>query len=148
MAQCLVASMTTSSIEPSWLKRDRRYSEPRTSPTHPLSGCTGRVSPRTATGLFFLFYWEARSFSLSLSKMISDLKARPSVFLVVQERSLLAFSASSQLFHRFNSQSYYMPVFNESKQRIWQRLFQKHGETLRRNLLSAGATALTSFLLC
>src|SRR6266516_2960235 len=55
MAQCLVASMTTSSIEPSSLKCDRRYSEPRTSPTHPLSGCTGRVSPRTATGLFFCF---------------------------------------------------------------------------------------------
>src|SRR5437660_3356293 len=47
--------VTISSIEPSWLKRGRRYTEPRTSPTHPLSGYTGRVSPRTATGLFFVF---------------------------------------------------------------------------------------------
>src|SRR6266571_8540989 len=48
--------VTISSIEPSWLKRGRRYTEPRTSPTHPLSGYTGRVSPRTATGLFFMFW--------------------------------------------------------------------------------------------
>src|SRR6266487_4371540 len=53
MAQCLMALVTISSIEPSWLIRGRRYTEPRTSPTHPLSGYTGRVSPRTATGLFF-----------------------------------------------------------------------------------------------
>jgi len=40
-----------------------------------------------------------------------------------------------------------MLVFSKSKQRIWQPLSQKYNETQRRNLLSAGATALISFLL-
>src|SRR2546426_11819265 len=81
--------------------------------------------------------------------VISDLKLCPNVSPPVPEQCLLAFSASSRYSHRFNSESQAILVCSTSKQRRWQLLSQKHRETVRRILsLSAGATALVSFLLC
>src|SRR3989440_3521407 len=53
---------------------------------------------------------------------INDLKPCPNVFPAVQERWLLAFSVSTQLFHRFNSESQVILVFGTLKQSLWQKL--------------------------
>src|SRR5947209_2346534 len=47
---------------------------------------------------------------------------------------LLAFSASSQSFHRFNSERQTIVAYSTSKQKHWQLLPQKDRETERRNL--------------
>ena len=72
--------------------------------------------------------------SVSKGIVISDLKLCPNVPPPVPEQCLLAFSASSQFYLRFNSESQAILVCSTSKHRHWQLLPQKHGETTRRNL--------------
>ncbi len=83
---------------------------------------------------------KSNPFSLSLSAMISDLKARPNVFPVVQEHCFLAFSASSQ--------RSMLCLCLVSPNRGSGNHFLKSTMKLREGTSrSAGATALISFLL-
>src|SRR5437660_9844503 len=59
----------------------------------------------------------------------------------VPEQSPLAFSASSQYSHRFNSESSVILVYNTLKQKRWQLLPHRYKETERRNFPFSGGNS-------
>jgi hypothetical protein len=73
--------------------------------------------------------------------VIGDPKLCPNVSPPVPEQCLLAFSASSQYYHRFNSESSDILVCSTLKQRRWQLLPQECRETERRNLPFSGSNS-------
>jgi hypothetical protein len=64
-----------------------------------------------------------------------------------QVQCLLAFSASSQYYHRFNSESSAILACSTLIQRLWQLLPQKYRETERRNLPFSGSNRPVSAIL-
>ncbi len=62
---------------------------------------------------------------VSKAPVINALKGCPNISPPVREQRLLAFSASSQYYHRFNSESPAILVYNTLKQKRWQLLPQK-----------------------
>ena len=78
---------------------------------------------------------------VSKAPVINALKGCPNISPPVREQRLLAFSASSQYYHRFNSESPAILVYNTLKQKRWQLLPQKYRETERRNFPFSGSNS-------
>jgi len=75
----------------------------------------------------------------SKAPVINALKGCLKISPPVPEQCLLAFSASSQHSHRFNSESSCILVCSTLKQKRWQLLPRKYRESDRRNFLFSGS---------